>query len=339
MFLEPEVEEIPRPPTADDADEIQIVAVRKRQQETTRRESLKLSKPNKPLAPVFKGPSAATTHRGQRPSLSSDFSKDDQARLDATISIPKFRPSKPLPSASSARSDRASSTSSAVGPESSSSESEDETGPSLDDMVRKPATVKKPVERRRVIMMDFPTKAKNPALERLSKKEEARRVALRLKPDISSLHRTILSWSFDHDGSEPPGNRLELLRVPDKFSDVHHYRRVFEPLLLMECWAQIQQSKEEASASYESKILARQYTDDWVDVDIMLSEAVPKDWFLMDTDIVLLKNPDGSKKHMAKVLNFKTSQVGLQATIRLKLGENDHGPQGGTSWLLSKVFR
>ena len=205
--------------------------------------------------------------------------------------------------------------------------------------MRRPAAPKKPAERRRVIMMDMPTTSKNSAIERVSRKEEARRVALRLKPDISSLHRTILSWDYEHNGPEPPGPKLQLNRVPDRFSDVQQYRRIFEPLLLMECWAQIQQSKDEPRDSCQCQISNRQYTDDWIDMDIVFTETLPKDYSLMDTDIVLLKNTDGTKRYLAKTQFYKNSQTGVQATLRLRLGESDHGPQSGTSWMLSKVFR
>lgn len=340
-FAEPEVEVISPEDVTDD--EIQIISHTKRkkpvEQRPVRREPEKTSKA---IAPKIHAQRPTRPPEPVRKERVGGFTKDDQIRLESASSISKFKLSKPqvpLAESSKAVANRATSSKATSAAPSESEDSDDDGGASLEDMARKPVVAKKPIERRRIMMLDLPTNARNPALERLNKKEEARRIALRLKPDISSLHKTILSWNYEHNGSEPPGSQLRFLSVPDQFSDVGHYRRVFEPLLLLECWAQIQQSKEEASESYESKIVSRQYTDDWIDLDISVSEMVQKDWYLSDTDIVLLKHPDGTKRYMAKVQFFKSSPMGLQATVRLRLSENDLGPQSNTTWLLSRVFR
>lgn len=311
------------------------------------------SKSAKPIRPdPIRKPSA-------KASINNYFTTDDQRKLDAASSIPKFKASSIASSSKSAaasvavavargRSKGAASEASSSAPSvaaSSSDESESDEGgekglASLAKLQRTP-TVKKPPERRQVMMLDLPGTAKNPVLERLnnrSARDEARRTGLRLKPDVTPLHRAILSWDYDADGAQPPGENLRLSSVPDRFDSEHHYRRIFEPLLLMECWAQLQQSKEVEGERYSCQILTRQYSDDWVDHDIQITDSVTKDWSLSEAEIVLLRHPGGKKGFLCKVQNYRTTMASINATLRM-LASTDNGPQINTSWTLQKVLR
>ena len=216
---------------------------------------------------------------------------------------------------------------------------------------------KKPTERRQMKVLELPTHMKHSALQRMRERDDARRRVLRMKPDVSFLHRTILSWNYEHSGPDPPSDDLKtpLIRVPDRFSDYNHYRRVFEPLLLLECWAQILQSKEEATEMFESKIISRQFVDDFVDFDLVIVEPLKKGWFLTETDVILLRHPGGEHSVMGKVSNFKHNtstqnpvvqraaiglQHAVQVSIRCHFGKrSDPGLQIGSTWRLGKVFR
>ncbi|KAL4081054.1 SEN1 N terminal-domain-containing protein [Scleroderma citrinum] len=207
---------------------------------------------------------------------------------------------------------------------------------------QKSPKVQKPAERRQVKMLDVTNQAKNATMLRLSRRDDARRRALRLKPDITGLHRALLSWDYDHSGPEPPfrGKKLDLLRVPDKFVDHRHYLNVFEPMLLLECWAQIVQSKEESLPIYECKIGSKQFTDDFIDLEASISEAVQRDWRLTETDVVLLRQPDGKKSYLAKTVSYRQTMTGIQMTLRCFVPANagDQGPQMNTVWNLKKVI-
>jgi senataxin len=202
--------------------------------------------------------------------------------------------------------------------------------------------LKKQAERRQVKLLELPSNGRNIIQERLNRQHDARRAALRLKPDISELHRTVLSWSYDHDGPDPPisGNRPPILRVPDRFSDFPQYRRVFEPLLHFECWSQIVQSKDEPQESYPAKISSRQFVDDWLSLDLHISEKVNKDWYLTDSDIVLCRHPDEKKNRLAKVQSYKATPIGIYITLRCFFRATaDPGFHINSIWCLSKVFR
>lgn len=205
---------------------------------------------------------------------------------------------------------------------------------------QKSPKVPKPTERRQIKMLDVTNQAKNATMERMSRRDDARRRALRLRPNISGLHRALLSWDYDHTGSEPPV-RQKLFHVPDKFVDHRHYLSVFEPLLLMECWAQIVQSKDESQPIHECKLISKQFTDDFIDLEATISGALQKDWYLNETDVVLLTRPDGKKSYLAKTQSYKRGMMDVQMTLRCFMPANtgDQGLQINTIWNLKKVIR
>jgi senataxin len=217
--------------------------------------------------------------------------------------------------------------------------------------------MKKPAERRQTKMLEIPALQDSSVPRRMRERDDARRRGLRMKPDISGLHRTILSWAYDHSGPDPPSidSKAPPVRVPDRFSNYSHYQSVFEPLLFLECWSQILQSKEEPMEMFESKIISRQFVDDFVDYDLAILEPLKKGWWLSETDIILFRQPGGNQPVMGKVLNFKAnmfrqqpasqsgatgSQHAIQVSARCHFGtRGDRGPQIGTTLKIGKVLR
>lgn len=206
---------------------------------------------------------------------------------------------------------------------------------------QKSPKVQKPAERRQVRILDVTNQAKNATMERLHRRDDARRRAMRLKPNISGLHRALLSWDYDHEGPDPPvqGAKPKLLHVPDKFADYRQYLSVFEPLLLLECWAQIVQSKDVTQESYDCKICSKQFTDDFIDLEATISEALQKDWRLSETDVVLLRHPSGKKSLLSKTQSYRHTPTGAQMTLRCFIPNGiDPGLQINSVWSLRKVF-
>ena len=330
----------------DDDDEVQIISHTKPAPKPT---VVKEKQPIKaePIRPKDKAkarPPEPVQIRPPPAKKSTTFTSEDQKKLNSAVSLPKFTKNKVVaPVASSSRVLEAPKpVKRAIADSSSSSDSESEgeggTLASLAKIQRTP-TVKKPTERRQVKMMDLPGNGSNPALERINRRDDARRTGLRLKPDISALHRQVLSWDYNHKDPSPPGVDLKLLHVPDTFTDINHYRRIFEPLLLFECWAQVQQSKDEPQDQYECLIVSRQYTDDWLDLEATISESVKADWYLTDTDVIVLTIAGSPRQYLGKVSSYKAGFRGIQLSIRLLLSGQDAGPQVQTTWRIAKVFR
>ncbi|KAI0304428.1 SEN1 N terminal-domain-containing protein [Multifurca ochricompacta] len=328
---------------------------------------------NKPIVGTSADPSGRTTAPSMKPSVSSKapiqptvsrqsgfLTTWDQAKLSKDPGMPRLQ----LPASSSSRNvpPKDARQTSPVAKQSSSDEdssdegSDRESGLAALGKFQRTPQLKKPVERRQMKVLELPTLVNNSAFRRMRERDDARRAALRMKPDISGLHRTILSWAYDHSGPDPPSNdfKAPLVRVPDRFLDYSHYHRVFEPLLLLECWAQIVQSKDESTEMFESKIISRQFVDDFVDFDLAIVEPLRKGWSLSDTDIILLRLTGGNHSVMGKVLNFKSNtftqqhvsqsaatvlQHAVQVSVRCHFGKRgDPGLQIGTTCRIGKVF-
>lgn len=294
------------------------------------------------------------------PSSEVKFSTRDQLKLDKDLSLPTFRRQEKLTLSGASSATAQQSVDRLSGPgsknvkkepveESSSSgdseseEEESQTGLAALGKFQKSPKIRKPAERRQVKLLDIHSKDKRPVNNRLDQRQDARRVALRLKPDISDLHKAILPWDYDHVGPEPPvsGEELKLVSVPDKFSDHMRYRSIFEPLLLMECWSQIVQSKDEKPENFNCMITSRQFIDDWLDLEVSISDPVPRDWYLAETDVVLLRHLDGKSCILAKVRSYQALSHGIQAGLRSLVSRHkaDPGLHINSSWRLSKVFR
>ena len=229
----------------------------------------------------------------------------------------------------------------------SSDESAEETGfAALGGLQRKPspkkrpiAIEKKPVERRTIQIMDLPG-GDATLRNRFNRRDELRRTQMRLKPDISGFHRVLLSWNYDHEGQQPPfvDQKYRYMHIVDRFSDFDQYGKIFQPLLMMECWAQIVKSKDEPADSYTCTISNRQFVDDWIDVDLSITDH-SNEWFLAETDVVLLRELGGRKSVLGKAQTYRTSQFGgCTATVRC-VSRCDPGLASGTKWNISKVFR
>ncbi|KAJ6508793.1 SEN1 N terminal-domain-containing protein [Mycena sanguinolenta] len=267
------------------------------------------------------------------------FSSRDQQRLDGVDSFPTYRrssagPSKPRgPSAAPTASSHASE-------EESPSENEEEsqshgTFASLSKMQRTPKIKQLAAPPRQIKIYDAPITS-NPVQLRLERQAQEAKKYRRLKPDLSGLHKTILSWQYHHDGPYPPGPQLNLTYVPaDKFADYTHYRRIFEPLLLLECWAQLVQSKEEIGDSYRFRITSRQFIDDWVDLDLIFNGSVKKDWRLREFDLVLLR--EGALSVLGKVESYRTPMGrAIEAKIRC-VATLDPGLTLDTEWQVTQI--
>lgn len=234
-----------------------------------------------------------------------------------------------------------------IGSSSSESESDDDTGPSglseLSKLQRspiKPRTldrkssmfISRPTNGSKVIMLPHP--AIHPAPVK----------RIRFIPDLTPLHRIILSWDYDHDGPEPVtvNGPLILKAVPETFSSHRHYLDVFHPLLVVESWNGLIKSKEERLERVQCTITGKMFADMWVEIDISIEQSVSKGWMLAETDIVLLEHASGQKV-LAKVHSTRQTRQGIQGTLRYSSEtpkpelERAMGLQ--STWTIARVFR
>ncbi|KAF8635838.1 hypothetical protein AX15_000034 [Amanita polypyramis BW_CC] len=337
----------------DENDDIEIVSVSLAPNKGVKKEGFRREGPKaEPIKTNKIQP--RTVHAPNR--KSSYFTEEDQRKLDDISSMPTWKKpgatmvtgtnAGPKISTAEIKNEGKASSPPASSSESSEEESEDEGhrgGLAALSKFQKSPKIKKITERRQIKTIDI-TGVKNTAhelREKRDRQEEARRLALRMKPNLNGLHRALLSWNYNHNGPMPPGEKVNVSFVPDVFKEYGDYRKAFEPLLLMECWAQICQAKDERQEAYSVKIASRANIDDWVDLDVLISESVKKDWYLAETDVVLLRHPTTQKCIMAKTQSYRsgTQILGPHATLRcIAKVDGDPGLQISSTWLLSKVF-
>jgi len=112
----------------------------------------------------------------------------------------------------------------------------------------------------------------------------------RLAPDLSSLHKTILSWDFFYEGDFPPSSeRDDYSLVPSTFDNPVEYQRTFEPLLILEAWQAFMKAKEEGNfKTFEIKVANRLTVDSFIEVSTTMSTVDGKDLGVGEADIILI---------------------------------------------------
>ena len=165
----------------------------------------------------------------------------------------------------------------------------------------------------------------------VKKKKQIRSVKdmrARLAPDLSPLHRTILSWEFFHQGDFPPGSKnKDYTLVSNTFRTPIDYHNTFEPLLILEAWQGFLKSKEEGSMkSFEIKIANRLSVDSFVEISTTMTHADSKEAGINEADVVLMskaKSPasDSSQPHcLARVFKVTRKKVSVDISYRLISG-------------------
>lgn len=135
------------------------------------------------------------------------------------------------------------------------------------------------------------------ARDQLSEQErEERNMRARLQINMNPLYEQILSWDY-HSTSDKPhilktGKPFDAAatEVPDKFTSVEQYQKVFEPLLMLECWQGIQRSKMEGfdkpfKITVASKILVGNAA---YEIRASVASEYAKDMKLSEADLLVL---------------------------------------------------
>ncbi|CAO1613045.1 unnamed protein product [Parajaminaea phylloscopi] len=174
------------------------------------------------------------------------------------------------------------------------------------------------------------------AIERARKErqEAERKRRLRAPTDLRPLHQSILEWDWYHEGDVPPappsGIAPDYCSIPFKFRNADEYGAVFGPMLLLECWAQFLQAKEDFERGvvpmYTCEIQGRVSIDTFVDVSATMTTQTPPSFRLNESDIIILRQrqdalqPDQRSPKprvlLAKVETFKRHGQGTQLALR-----------------------
>ena len=152
----------------------------------------------------------------------------------------------------------------------------------------------------------------------------AKDMRARLVPDLTALHKMILSWDFFHHGDFPPGSeRQDYSLVTNSFRTPTDYQNTFEPLLVLEAWQGFLRSKEEGSfKTFEIKVANRMTVDAFLEISTTISMAEGKELGISEADVVLMsKDPSPSAEvrqaHcLARVLKISRKKSTMEITYR-----------------------
>ena len=158
----------------------------------------------------------------------------------------------------------------------------------------------------------------------------AKDMRARLAPDLTVLHKMLLSWDFFHNGDFPPGSQSnDYSLVTNTFRTPFDYERTFEPLLVLEAWQSFLKSKEEGNfRTFEIKVSNRMNVDAFLEVSSTMSMAEAKDFGIGEADIVLMskgQSPanDAQQPHcFARVWKISRKKGTMDITFRANVGNS-----------------
>ena len=156
----------------------------------------------------------------------------------------------------------------------------------------------------------------------------AKDMRARLTPDLSSLHRIILSWDFFQNGDFPPNsNRDDYSLVTNTFRTPVDYRNTFEPLLVLEAWQGFLKSKEEQNfQTFEVKVANRLTVDSFIEVSTSIAIVEGKKLGISEADMVLLsksKRPTADPLELnclARVFKISRKKSAMEISMRVNVG-------------------
>jgi len=154
----------------------------------------------------------------------------------------------------------------------------------------------------------------------------------RLQPDLSPLHKTILSWDFFHRGDYPPNsNDWQYSRVSKEFRHVQDYRNTFQPLLQLEAWQSFVSAREESNdntKSFEIKVGNRSSVDAFVEISTSISHAENREQQVMEGDIILFSTSskpikDADAPHcLSRVYKLNRKKGTIEVVYRVMPGNS-----------------
>ncbi|RMZ90036.1 hypothetical protein DV736_g2740, partial [Chaetothyriales sp. CBS 134916] len=159
-------------------------------------------------------------------------------------------------------------------------------------------------------------------------------VRARLAPDLSSLHKTILSWDFFADTDLPPNSdRNDYSLVTSKFFTAADYQTTFEPLLILEGWQSFRSAREEGNfKSFEFKVANSLIIDSFFEINSTVSMAEGKELGIVPSDVVLLSKSPRPDQHpqephcLARVKEVRRQKGEMTIVYRVSASNNPLRP-------------
>ncbi|KAI8875105.1 hypothetical protein K501DRAFT_234134, partial [Backusella circina FSU 941] len=132
--------------------------------------------------------------------------------------------------------------------------------------------------------------------ERRMKANEMEKRRHKFTPNLDKLYKQILSWDITKHGDCPPDVQISSYRsIPNRFDTYDAYFGYFEPLLMNECWSQVERAREtltEADVLDRCTLNSRCHINDFVDVSFSVPLSLVTNNLQTD-DLVCIANHFG----------------------------------------------
>ncbi|CAB4380305.1 unnamed protein product [Rhizophagus irregularis] len=180
----------------------------------------------------------------------------------------------------------------------------------------------------------------------VANKRRRENIEKRLKPNINNLFKKVLSWGLKSKGELPPNTlRDQYHQIPDTFESVEQYIKIFEPLLILECWQSFVQSKDDLDMDndkYDKLIIEGIASiDDFQELSCRMN--LDKMRNIADSDLVIvvqnIPNKDSAKMFLAIVKSCTNHD---HVTLLCYLQNEDMSIRSElrpeTSWLVYRIM-
>lgn len=172
----------------------------------------------------------------------------------------------------------------------------------------------------------------------------------RLRPNLKSFHKQVLTWNVNSMGDIPPNIlKTHYKHIPDKFQTVDEYISIFEPLLILEIWQSFISAKEEIddNDSYVIIMDSSISIDDLIEVKChSIDNGQLKN--LSENDLVMVKsvnNGEGSSSNSTRskiFLAIVKSVCFNKLNLHCYFNDDPHNIRGElrprSSWTIEKVI-
>eukprot|EP00201_Polytomella_parva_P017776 CAMPEP_0175057490 /NCGR_PEP_ID=MMETSP0052_2-20121109/11292_1 /TAXON_ID=51329 ORGANISM="Polytomella parva, Strain SAG 63-3" /NCGR_SAMPLE_ID=MMETSP0052_2 /ASSEMBLY_ACC=CAM_ASM_000194 /LENGTH=339 /DNA_ID=CAMNT_0016322707 /DNA_START=120 /DNA_END=1136 /DNA_ORIENTATION=- len=137
------------------------------------------------------------------------------------------------------------------------------------------------------------------------------------------FHKVLLSWDYfelAEKAKKGHGAFGNLSKVPNKFSSVEEYKKIFEPLLLEECCAQLTRGVEggEHLIPHQAVVTTHEYKDEFLYVKVILHQNAVSSFSDNDFILICKENPENEvAKSGLHAMGFVESHEGASG-LRVK---------------------
>lgn len=200
--------------------------------------------------------------------------------------------------------------------------SDEEEGDNEDDVDTSDLFIEKKKDKPKIVEIDMNGRpitkiARSKAVD--NQQLEQQRMQMRLTVDLKGMYHRILKWNYN--SLEYPGkDLLPQEETQNTFQDARDYSKTMEPLLMLECWAGIQSSKERGQEiPFEVFIGTRYSCDGFFDLNCTIKKSTISERQLTESDLIILGSLDANKVPREQLTSYLKAPTSVTCLAKINL--------------------